>query len=178
MTDSILKDTQALRDKAWAAVTSSPAYASFKALDVAVVQMGGQSMLSADSPIATASAVNPPLRRRLKIHSRTRPSQGDVALSCLRQSGVPVNIRDLMQQVIERGVEINGADPLANFRSTLSRDDRFKSIMKDGGYFWWMVDSPVPRSWKEAESPDLLDQPSASNSTSQEGGDADAATMS
>ena len=178
MTSSILHETQALRDKAWDALTASPAFAPFKALDDAVVSMGGRSKVPRDPSLDLKPPPGAAHVVRQRSRNRSRPSQGDVAFSCLREAAIPLHIQELMEKVIARGIEISGANPLANFRSTLSRDSRFKSIMKDGGYFWWLASSPVPRSWKEAEGPDLLDQPSASNSNNQEGGDTHAATIS
>lgn len=176
MTDSLLAEVSALREKAWGEVTASPSFASFKALDTAVVSMGGKSILRDLGQSDGGPSKMPTYARgKLTVRKRRRPSQGDVAYSCLQQHGAPLHIRTLMDKVIERGVKISGADPLPNFRSTLSRDNRFTSIMKDGGYYWWLTASPVPVSWKEAESRDLLNQPSASESSSQKGGDGHAA---
>ncbi len=174
MADSVLDETKALRDKAWAEVKASPSFVSFKALDVAVGAMGGKQILSTP-PASNAQKSETQDRKKIVVRRRARPSQGDTAESCLRQAAEPLPIRDLMSKVTGHGIQISGEDPLANFRSTLSRDNRFKSIMKDGAYYWWLTSSPVPIAWKEAEGLDLQDRPSASDSSSQKGGDGHAA---
>lgn len=176
MGDSVLDATSALRDKAWAEVKASPSFVSFKALDIAVGAMGGSQILAASD--ALPSTVQKPdvlPRKKLVARKRTRPSQGDTAEACLKRAGEPLPIRNLMEKVIGYGVQISGEDPLANFRSTLSRDNRFKSIMREGAYYWWLTSSPVPINWKEAEGLDFQVEPSASDSSSQNGGDGHAA---
>lgn len=176
MTDTVLQKTIALRAEVWGDLVKSPAFQSFKALDAAVAAMGGKRILSNEShpvtePVQGNVSVNPPVRRR-------RNSQGDAAEQVLRNSNIPQPIRILLDAVLSMGVEVRGGDPLANFRSTLSRDPRFKSIMHNGGYFWWLADVALPEGWDEAEADDLvarLASASGSIHSSQEGGGGHAA---
>jgi hypothetical protein len=170
MTDTVLEKTIALRAEVLREVINSSAFQSFKALDAAVSSMGGKSMLSGnlalfdDSPRSAASSATPVHRRRL--------SQGDVAEQTLKAFGQPMHIRALLDAVLTQDVEIRGENPLANFRSTLSRDPRFKSVMRNGGYFWWLNGVALPDKWGEAEADDLVARlASAPVSSSQEGGD-------
>ncbi len=76
----------------------------------------------------------------------------------------------------EGGV-VGGADPVANFRSNLSRDQRFQSIMRNNMYFWWFTGEDTPPGWAyEAAATDLLSSATASSDHSgQEGGGSHAA---
>ena len=107
-----------------------------------------------------------------------RISHATAALQALRDEGEPLPIGRLMEKAIANGAEIGGNNPIGNFRSTLSKDPRFRSISRNNMYFWWFVATPVPRNWNEA--PDLpLDNGSDASVShaSQEGGDGHAATM-
>lgn len=176
MADTVLQKTIALRAEVWSDLVKSSVFQSFKALDAAVAAMGGARILLGESqpqaePASANGSVNPPVRRR-------RNSQGDAAEQVLRNSIVPQPIRTLLDAVLSMGVEVRGQDPLANFRSTLSRDPRFKSIMHKGGYFWWLADVALPEGWGEAEADDLvarLASASGSDHSSQEGGGGHAA---
>lgn len=91
-----------------------------------------------------------------------------------------MTVRDLLDAVQANGVEVRGEDPLANFRSALSRDPRFKSVMRKGGYFWWFANVALPDGWNEAEADDLvarLASASGSIHSSEEGGDGHAAAL-
>ncbi|WP_143738041.1 hypothetical protein [Erythrobacter donghaensis] len=176
MSDTVLQKTIALRAEVWGDLVKSPAFQSFKALDAAVAAMGGKRILLSESPLEEE-----PSRSRVGATApvqRRRGSQGDAAEQVLLNSNEPLQIRVLLDAVLSMGVEVRGEDPLANFRSTLSRDPRFKSIMHKGGYFWWLTDVALPEGWDEAEADDLvarLASASSSDHSSQEGGGGHAA---
>ena len=174
MDNSILQKTIALRAEVWRELTNSPAFQSFKALDTAVAAMGGRRIL-ADESAEPIKAVQP--ARTDSATPRRRSSQGDAAEAALRDAGIPMTIRTLLEFVTANGIVIRGADPLANFRSSLSRDARFKSIMRQGLYFWWLTGVELPEGWEEATDPSLPSLSAASNSNGQEGGDVHAATI-
>ena len=90
----------------------------------------------------------------------------------LRRAGEPLPIGRLREATLAEGGAIGGADPIANFRSNLSRDPRFKSVMRNGMYFWWFTDEVLPLGWaNEAAANDLLSTAAApSMHSSQEGG--------
>ena len=172
MDNIILQKTIALRAEVWRGLTNSPAFQSFKALDTAVAAMGGRRIL-ADESAEPAKAIQP--ARYDSPRLRRRSSQGDAAEAALRDAGAPMTIRTLLEFVTAKGVTIRGEDPLANFRSSLSRDARFKSIMRQGLYFWWLADVELPEGWKEAVDPDLPGLSTASDSNNQGGGEGHAA---
>jgi hypothetical protein len=173
----LLEGAKALRQTAWLELTKCKPFASFKAMDDAVAAMGGGRLIG-ESPLfgaANMAEPNPPARKRIrpftpKKMTAKRSTQGDVAEKILRDGNQPLNIHKLLAAVIDEGVEINGTDKLSNFRSNISRDKRFRSIMSNGGYFWWITSSPIPRGWDETAGQDLWSEPAVS-SDNQEGGD-------
>ena len=170
--------TAALRDQAWEALQTSTEYNAFKALDDAVVRLGGTSIVA--EPAATP--INKVIARVLdeaqqKAATQRKITQADVAENVLRQKGVPMPTEQFMEAAIKAGAGVGGNNPINNFRSVLSRDNRFESIMREGLYFWWLKDTALPSGWNEATGPDLLDGPVASSvHSSQEGGESHEAT--
>lgn len=144
-----------LRAEAWEAVQSSSAYVAYKHFDDLVVEMGGTSTLSegdasASWKTSTQRAVEAAARR---LTDQKKPSQGDAAEFVLRQARKPLPIGHLFEAAIERGAAIGGSDPLANFRSAVSKDNRFYTLRRGNGYFWWLRGEPVPAAY-EGQSPD------------------------
>jgi hypothetical protein len=179
MTETMLNRTEALRQEALEALQQSEQFRAYKALDDAVAAMGGQRHMAVQSeatlngaPIRQAvkrPEINPPARRRV--------SQAEAAEMVLKEKGRPMTSAELMAAVPEKGVTVGGDKPLMSFGSTLSRDPRFINYRRDGLYYWWLKAKPMPANTNEA--PDLpLQQGSdaSSVSSSQEGGDAHAAT--
>lgn len=176
-TNFIDKATE-LREDAWREVQTSPSFLAFKALDDAVAMMGGERKIAPDAPRADAprpsvGTFSPVKRGR----TMKKSSQSDVAVGVLKGSGEPLPIGRLMEASLAWGATIGGANPLANFRSALSKDKRFISFKRNNMYFWWIDGWPLPPKWNEA--PDLLaGQPDASSvHSTQEGGDDHAATI-
>lgn len=170
----LVERASALRQEAWEAVKASSQYAQFKALDDAVAAMGGQSLLrkAADSEPSTMTAT----RRVMgvaQVAEIKKPSQGDAAATALRRGGMPLPIGRLMEAALEAGAEIGGNDPLANFRSSLSKDARFQSFRRNNMYFWWFAGEPLPLAFQSETEPDDFSDllGSASSSSSEKGGD-------
>jgi hypothetical protein len=81
-----------------------------------------------------------------------------------------------MDAAIDHGAELKGDKALSNFRSAVSKDPRFESIMREGKYYWWFAGRPLPPGWNETAGPDLLAGPAASSvNSNQEGGGSHAA---
>lgn len=173
MATNYIDSTKAVRDAAWRDVQKSPAYLAFKALDDAVAAMGGERI------VASVRAIEDRPRASFRTFANivpnmpvTRPSQGGGAEAALRAKGEPLPIGRLLEAAIEHGAIIGGDKPLANFRSTVSKDPRFYSLMRNNMYFWWLRDVPLPPKWNEATDPDLLDGSVASSvHSNKEGGD-------
>lgn len=166
MASFILEKTRMLRDEAWQAVMESEAFLAFKALDDAYVRMGGSSRV-ADDPGAFMEFA----KQVVKVASRRmaenrKLSHAEAAEIALHNAAQPLTTPNLLEAAKEAGAEIGGNDPLNNFRSTISKDSRFKSVKKDGTSFWWIEGEPLPPEWNEATSPSLQDEPVASSSAS------------
>jgi len=158
----------ALRDEAWLLVLSTPQYREFKALDDALRQMRGDS-----SAPATPRPILP--NRPKALLSGKRVTNADIADRVLRASDAPLAVEDWMNRTIAEGANIKGENPLANFRSTVSRDQRFTNFRYNGGYYWWPVGVQRPSGWEMATADPDLPLPAVPNvSSSQEGGDGDA----
>jgi|SRR5947209_15547991 len=175
---TLLTKTMALRDEAWEAVRASEAFRAFQALDQAVITLGGLSRIADAGHIAPANT-NRVVHSSVGHGGSRRIPQAVAALEALKKAGEPLPIGRLMEKAVEEGLEIGGASPINNFRSTLSKDPRFRSVARGNMYFWWFATSPLPSKWLGNETPDLpLENGSgASDHSSQKGGDGHAATM-
>lgn len=136
----VLEQMAMLRDEAWAAVRETQEYKSFAIIDAAFKHMKAEFQ----EPVMTARGDFPKLVRR-------KPTHGDIAQKVLIDAKRPLTISSLLDACLDAGMNIAGDDPLASFRSTVSRDDRFKSIKQNGVFYWWLKDVPIPEKW-EAES--------------------------
>jgi hypothetical protein len=169
MDQGMLGKVAALRDEA---------FATLKALDDAVVTLGGKSRLAAQ-PSAAAQAY----ARGVGDHAARRQrearqlSQSEAAEMIMRERGEPTSGVDLLAALPSKGVLVGGINPTINFTSSMSKSGKFRSVRKGGSYFWWFKDEPLPADWQEA--PDLLSKEGSDASavgTNQEGGDGHAAT--
>lgn len=173
MLDRIVK----LRAEALGDAMKSPAFATVRALDDAVVAAGGKRLIDgigAENVIAAAAAVKP---RPLKAYGGRAPKvpQGDAAEAALKANG-PLPVGVLLEKAVEKGAKVGGDKPLVSFRSMLSKDDRFYSLQRNNMYFWWLSDTDLPEGFlPEPEDSDLW---GSGSTTNEEGGDAHAATMS
>ncbi len=173
MATSYIDKAKDLREDAWREVQTSPSFLAFKALDDAVAAMGGQRMIAPreDAPRPSVGTFAQAKRGR----AMKKFSQSDAAEVALREKGEPLPVGRLMEAAMEKGATIGGEKPLANFRSALSKDERFYSLMRNNLYFWWLVGVELPDNWKEA--PDLLTKEGSDVSivgNNQEGGEAHA----
>jgi hypothetical protein len=162
----ILSKTKALRDEAWQAVESSAAYKAFKGLDDAVKAMSGES-------VDTAPQVARAPRKR-SANGTKRVSQADVAEKVLHEVGEPLPVGRWLEACVNKGLIIGGSDPLGNFRSMASRDDRFYNFTRNNMYFWWLTGVDLPEAFMP-EPEDNSDLWGSGNNTSQKGGDGHAA---
>jgi len=69
---------------------------------------------------------------------------GDAAEIALTEIGHPLVMPKLLEKAIEYGAEIGGTDPLNNFRSSISKDDRFYSVKRGNIHYWWLKSLPLP----------------------------------
>ncbi len=149
------------------------AFATFKALDDAVVSLGGERHQDA-APSAVAQAISGRKVSRVGgiLASVQRLSQTAAAEMVLRERNVPTTGADLMEALPSKGVSIGGANPVVNFTSAMSKSDKFRSIRRGGNYYWWFKDTLLPPDWND-EAPDFLPKEGSDASlvNNQEGGD-------
>ena len=93
-----------------------------------------------------------------RMNETRKLSHTDAAEVALQLKGEPLSIGYLMQEARERGAEIGGLDPLNNFRSSDSKDERFVSLRHNGKFFWWLKNLPVPTNWKGSDSIDPIEE--------------------
>ena len=163
-----------MRQAAWQELSALPAFVAFMAADKMVVDMGGASMLDSDAPkpskgIAAAVLKVTTPRAFASGDRPASPSNGDIAFEVLSKKGAPMSTIPLMEECRTNGARIGGKDPINNFRSSLSRDDRFHSFRHEGGYYWWLKGASIPNTWLEAAGPDLLNPPAALSAINQKG---------
>lgn len=154
MQDERIAAIGALRDEAWREVQATKAYSVVRALDEALSLLGGSRLLPQQSP----STVQVRTRVRSSddseiVRSKDRISQGAAAEAALVEATSPLPIGRLLEAALGKGAAIGGENPIANFRSALSRDERFYSFTRNGQYFWWLDGVDLPPNWNEA--PDL-----------------------
>jgi hypothetical protein len=190
--DPIIAKLETLREEAWKAVTESPRFEALKAIDLAITTLGGESILfqikttdaemvkvgiASVALVGKATDLKPPVRRKLARHRRKPLSQSAAAMAVLKDAGEPLPIGRLMERAGMRGAQIGGKNPLSNFRSVISKDPRFKSLVRNNLYFWWFAGENPPSGWNETPGRDLLDGPGVSSvHSNQEGGGRLAAT--
>lgn len=151
-----------LRAEAWDAVQASSAYVAFKRFDDLVVDMGGTSLINENDAAASwkSTALRAVEAAARRLSDQKKLSQGDAAEIVLRQVREPLPIARLLEGVVKRGVMIGGADPLSNFRSAISKDDRFYALRAGNMFFWWLRGEQVPPTWEHTFPPNLGDQTS------------------
>jgi hypothetical protein len=171
MDQGMLSKVVALRDEA---------FKTLKALDDAVVSLGGASGMgagvSAASDTASGSGVARANGETVRRPDRP-PSQSSAAGMILRERGEPMTGVDLMSRLPAKGVMLGGkpASRKINFTSAMSKSGKYRSVRRGGNYYWWFNDEALPPGWNE-EAPDLLSKEGsdASLMSNQEGGEANA----
>ena len=163
-----------LRDEAWQAVINTMEYKEFLLLDGVVKQLP----VNQGSDAKWATNHNQIRFFDSKVNSVFKPvkrvTQIDVAASVLKRAGEPLNINEWLARCIKAGIDIKGDDPLPNFRSTVSRSNRFYNFTHDRVFYWWFVGVDLPESWRKVLEPELLIPPVTLDHHSQSGSETDA----
>lgn len=161
----------ALRDEALDEMRKTEAFKAFIALDDAVVAMGGERLPVTDSIDSAVTAVSNIYSRMPRNPNGKRVSQGDAAAMVLEERGPTPGV-DLLDAIPDKGGNVGGDKPMINLTSTMSKDSRFVSVRRDGSYFWWFADRPLPENWNTGAGLDLGGEPApVSMPSSLEGGD-------
>lgn len=168
---TILEKMGALRDEALDEMRFSAAFKAFIALDDAVVAMGGERLPITASLDSAVTAVSSIYSRMPRNPNGKRVSQGDAAAMVLEERG-PTQGVDLLDAIPDKGGNVGGDKPMINLTSTMSKDPRFASIRRDGNYFWWFANRPLPENWNTGAGLDLGEEPAPVFAPSgSEGGD-------
>ena len=120
-----------------------------------------ESMDTPSAPQVGEGATKPPGRGPSTATKETWAAVRTI----LEERGRPVRLRDLLNGVRGRGVDVGGKEPASTLAARLSNSKEFKSHR---GIGWWFVDKPLPDDMaelNEAEGNPSQDQPSASNSS-------------
>jgi hypothetical protein len=129
----------AVLDAKWANV---PEWKAFRAIDRALLA----SITKAPSaPAPVPQRVQIP-RRRLRINDDAPIPYMTLADKALAATGKPITTSALMEYIIARRTV--GNDPKKArivVQSSLSKDERFRSIPWESGRAWWYADRPVPK---------------------------------
>lgn len=174
MQDHWLQRMLTLRDEAWGDVQTSKSYKAFKAFDDVVATLGGKRLIAegARDGVSFGDVVHAEIKPANIRRLSERITHADAAITVLQHHGKPMPIHDLLAEAAKRGARIGGTNPLANFRSTLSKDERFYAFTKDSTFYWWLDGKALPDDWNEA--PDLPYQEGSDASSvhsNQEGGE-------
>lgn len=111
-----------------------PEWQAFRAIDRALLA------LETERPDARPLKINP-APRSARILSYTA-----LTAKALEETGKPITTPLLVQFIGQRRpLDGNPEKAKVNITSSLSKDDRFKSIPWDGGRAWWYADRPVPK---------------------------------
>ena len=177
MQDQWLQRMIALRDEAWGDVQTSKSYKAFKEFDDVVAKLGGKRLIAegVTERVVFGDVVHAEIRPASVRRLSERVTHADAAISVLQRHGKPMPIHDILAEAGKLGARIGGTNPLANFRSTLSKDERFYAFTKDSTFYWWLDGKALPENWNEA--PDLPYQEGSGASSvhsNQEGGEANA----
>jgi hypothetical protein len=161
MDQSMLAKVAALRDEA---------FATFKALDDAVVSLGGKSKSESAQRSTAGSEIVDAIRER----TRRRLSMAAAAEAILRERGTPMTRNELMEALPSKGATIGGNNPEVNFTSSMSKSGTFDSFRHGDSYYWWLRGKPLPANWQEAPDLPLQERSDASSFGNQKGGEAHA----
>ena len=126
-----------------------------------LIPSAGRPQPSAEAPAKKSGALRP--------SSLVRPTR-DAVRQILEEAGKPMSTRDLVPEVLRRGIVIGGKDEIATLSARLSSGEEFKTHRNIG---WWFAGRALPmeqHSFDEAEGQGLDIEPSASNQN-KEGGD-------
>jgi len=153
MTDSTsaMTEMRRLRDEFARRLMSNPDYRALVALDKAIAEVQGAPVEHALSALNVETGS--PVLGRPTLH--TMPSHANAAIAVLKRNGRPMPLSDLLPLVREEGAAVNGKDPEINLSSSLSRNDRLRSVRYKGRSCWWLKDRPYPGETAVVEAKDI-----------------------
>lgn len=138
--DSALESMRALRDQIEERLQATEDYRALRALDKAIAEMQG-----AERPVPPWRRVTAPAPTPI----RDRLPQADAAARVMDQRDEPIPIAELVPLVRQAGAHVGGNDPEASLSSTLSKDERFRSVRFNGRPAWWFRSKSYPGETEE-----------------------------
>lgn len=93
---------------------------------------------------------------RRRVRNPSREEVVDASLAAINEAGVPMSRQQLFQAVTERGIDIQGKNPLMVFSTMLWRTQ--ERIVRLRPYGYWPADKPYPPAdyFPAPEQPSLL----------------------
>lgn len=130
---SPLEQLRILRDQLRRQLDSNEIFVAWLAAERAVKEV--------ERSVCGSAAFGNRLRDVLSVPERI----SDVALAILRESNSPLSTTQLYSKLIDAGVKFEGASPIKNLRSALSKDERLVSVHWKSDRAWWIKSLPRPK---------------------------------
>jgi hypothetical protein len=71
-----------------------------------------------------------------------------VAQRVIEEAKAPKSTRQILDAAADHGKIIGGANPANNLSNTLSGDERFLSVERQGQRAWWLNGQAIPAGWE------------------------------
>lgn len=68
----------------------------------------------------------------------------DLAIAMIREQGIPLSTTQIFGRLLDAGAKFDGASPIKNLRTALSKDLRLRSIHWKSDRAWWLSELPRP----------------------------------
>ena len=122
-----------------------------------------ESLDRVTEPVAPAAKQEQKRAPRVRQPSAVTVRTREAVRSLLEERGAPVRLRELLSEVLRRGIPVGGKNEVATMAARLSNADEFRTIP---GMGWWFTDKPDPGSlsvFEESEGGPATETPSDSN---------------
>jgi len=117
-------------------------WTAFRAIDRALL-----SSLTKPATPTPPTEIARRFRERVRLHDEAAPTPYmTLAANALTETDKPITTAELMDYIGARR-SIGGDPKRARIvvQSSMSKDERFKSIPWEGGRAWWWSDKPIPK---------------------------------
>ena len=134
--NSATTEMRKLRNEFVRRLMLNPDYRALIALDKAIVEVEG----APEQPTAAQDTQTKAGQLLGLIEKHTATSHANAAIAVLTRIGHPIPLSALLPLAREEGAQVNGKDPEINFSSSLSRNERLRSVRYEGRPCWWLTD--------------------------------------
>ncbi|PWE18569.1 hypothetical protein DDZ18_02905 [Marinicauda salina] len=118
-------------------------FQALRAVEAAIEQMSDSSKRLAQ-----------PERRR-EATGESATSRAAIAKQVFEKVETPLTTQLMLQEFEKLGQPIAGKDPATNLASSLSRSDKFRSVIYKGQRAWWLTDRPYPGELVQEPMPEM-----------------------